>query len=55
MAEAAISLQTFYEHFENKEEASLATFEMGHSKATAAINRSLDLKSELCPEHQDAA
>jgi AcrR family transcriptional regulator len=44
VAEAAISLQTFYEHFENKEEAFLATFEMGHSKATAAINRSLDLK-----------
>ena len=44
VAEAAISLQTFYEHFENKEEAFLATFEMGHSKATAAINRSIDLK-----------
>ncbi len=44
VAEAAISLQTFYEHFENKEEAFLATFEMGHAKATAAINRSLDLK-----------
>jgi AcrR family transcriptional regulator len=44
VSEAAISLQTFYEHFENKEEAFLATFEMGHSKATAAINRSLDLK-----------
>ena len=39
VAEAAISLQTFYEHFENKEEAFLATFEMGHAKATAAINR----------------
>ncbi|HWX87408.1 MAG TPA: TetR/AcrR family transcriptional regulator, partial [Solirubrobacteraceae bacterium] len=36
VAEAAISLQTFYEHFENKEEAFLATFEMGHAKATAA-------------------
>jgi AcrR family transcriptional regulator len=44
VAEAAISLQTFYEHFDNKEEAFLATFEMGHAKATAAINRSLDLK-----------
>jgi AcrR family transcriptional regulator len=44
VAEAAISLQTFYEHFENKEEAFLATFEMGHAKATAAINRSLNLK-----------
>jgi AcrR family transcriptional regulator len=44
VAEAAISLQTFYEHFDNKEEAFLATFEMGHAKATAAINRSLNLK-----------
>lgn len=44
VAEAAISLQTFYEHFENKEEAFLATFEMGHAKATAAINRSLDMR-----------
>ncbi|HEX3391701.1 MAG TPA: TetR/AcrR family transcriptional regulator, partial [Solirubrobacteraceae bacterium] len=44
VADAAISLQTFYEHFDNKEEAFLATFEMGHAKATAAINRSLDLK-----------
>jgi AcrR family transcriptional regulator len=44
VAEAAISLQTFYEHFDNKEEAFLATFEMGHSKATSAINRSLDLR-----------
>jgi AcrR family transcriptional regulator len=44
VAEAAISLQTFYEHFENKEEAFLATFEMGHAKATAAINRSLNLR-----------
>lgn len=44
VGEAAISLQTFYEHFDNKEEAFLATFEMGHAKATAAINRSLDLK-----------
>ena len=44
VAEAAISLQTFYEHFDNKEEAFLATFEMGHSKATSAINRSLNLR-----------
>jgi AcrR family transcriptional regulator len=44
VSEAAISLQTFYEHFENKEEAFLATFEVGHAKAMAAMNRSLDLK-----------
>ncbi len=44
VAEAAISLQTFYEHFENKDEAFLASFEMAHSKAMAAINRSLNLR-----------
>lgn len=45
-AEAAISLQTFYEHFENKEEAFLATYEVGHAKAVAAVNRSLDFRLE---------
>lgn len=44
VAEAAVSLQTFYEHFDSKEDAFLATFEMSHSKAMAAINRSLDLR-----------
>lgn len=44
VTEAAVSLQTFYEHFDSKEEAFLATFEMAHSKAMAAINRSLDLR-----------
>jgi AcrR family transcriptional regulator len=44
VAEAAISLQTFYEHFESKDDAFLATFEMAHSKAMAAINRSLNLR-----------
>jgi AcrR family transcriptional regulator len=40
-AAAAISLQTFYSHFENKEEAFLATFEVGHARAKAAVNRAL--------------
>ena len=44
VAEAAVSLQTFYQHFAGKEDAFLATFEMGHARATAAINRALDLK-----------
>jgi AcrR family transcriptional regulator len=44
VAEAAVSLQTFYEHFDSKEEAFLATFEMAHSKTMAAVNRSLDLR-----------
>jgi AcrR family transcriptional regulator len=40
-AATAISLQTFYSHFENKEEAFLATFEVGHTRAKAAVNRAL--------------
>jgi AcrR family transcriptional regulator len=40
-AEAAISLQTFYTHFANKEEAFLATYEVGHAKAMAVVNRTL--------------
>jgi AcrR family transcriptional regulator len=43
-AEASVSLQTFYEHFANKEEAFLATYEVGHAKAVAAVSRSLDLR-----------
>lgn len=40
-AEAAISLQTFYTHFANKEEAFLATYEVGHAKAMAYITQTL--------------
>ena len=40
-AAAAVSLQTFYTHFENKEEAFLATYEVGHSRAKAAVDRAL--------------
>lgn len=43
VAEASVSLQTFYQHFENKEEAFLATYEVGHAKAVAAVRRALDL------------
>jgi AcrR family transcriptional regulator len=32
-AQAAISLQTFYGHFESKEEAFIATYEVGHARA----------------------
>lgn len=42
-AGASISLQTFYQHFANKEEAFLATYEVGHAKAVAAVSRALDL------------
>jgi AcrR family transcriptional regulator len=34
-AEAAISLRTFYSHFESKEEAFIATYELGHARAVA--------------------
>jgi AcrR family transcriptional regulator len=46
-AEAAVSLQTFYSHFENKEEAFLATYEVGHERAMAAVNRSLTSQKNL--------
>ncbi len=44
-AEAAVSLQTFYTHFANKEEAFLATYEVGHAKATAFITQTLAAQS----------
>jgi AcrR family transcriptional regulator len=34
-AEAAVSLQTFYSHFESKDEAFVATYEVGHARALA--------------------
>jgi AcrR family transcriptional regulator len=34
-AEAAVSLQTFYSHFESKDEAFVATYEVGHTRALA--------------------
>jgi AcrR family transcriptional regulator len=40
-AEAAVSLQTFYTYFANKEEAFLATYEVGHAKSMAFINQTL--------------
>jgi AcrR family transcriptional regulator len=40
-AHAAISLQTFYSHFTCKEEAFLATYEVGHCKAVAIVNQAL--------------
>ncbi len=40
-AEAAVSLQTFYTHFANKEEAFLATYEVGHTKSMAYVSQVL--------------
>jgi AcrR family transcriptional regulator len=45
-AAAAVSLQTFYSHFENKEDAFLATYEVGHSRAKAAVDRALATQSD---------
>ncbi len=40
-AEAAVSLQTFYAHFADKEDAFIATYETGHARAMAIINQTL--------------
>jgi AcrR family transcriptional regulator len=44
-AEASVSLQTFYTHFANKEEAFLATYEVGHAKAIAFVTQTLAVQS----------
>jgi AcrR family transcriptional regulator len=44
-AEAAVSLQTFYTHFDSKEDAFLATYEVGHAKAMAVVNQTLARQS----------
>lgn len=36
-AEAAVSLQTFYKHFDSKADAFLATYEVGHAKTVAIV------------------
>jgi AcrR family transcriptional regulator len=48
-AEAAVSLQTFYTHFANKEEAFLATYEVGHTKSMAFVNQTLAGQSGWVP------
>ena len=40
-AEAAVSLQTFYTHFANKQEAFLAAYEVGHAKSMAYVTQTL--------------
>jgi AcrR family transcriptional regulator len=44
-ADAAVSLQTFYAHFAGKEDAFVATYETGHARAMAVINRTLARQS----------
>jgi AcrR family transcriptional regulator len=41
-AEAAVSLQAFYEHFPSKEDAFLVTYEVGHGKGLALVERAFD-------------
>jgi AcrR family transcriptional regulator len=45
-SEAAMSLQTFYEHFRNKEEAFLFTYEVGHARGLALVERAYELQSD---------
>lgn len=38
-AEASVSLQAFYEHFESKEDAFLVAYELGHAKGLGFVER----------------
>ena len=44
--EAAMSLQTFYEHFKSKEEAFLFTYEVGHAHGLALVERAYATQSD---------
>jgi AcrR family transcriptional regulator len=41
-AEAAVSLQAFYEHFESKEDAFLVAYELGHAKGIDIVEQALE-------------
>jgi AcrR family transcriptional regulator len=45
-AEAAVSLQAFYEHFSGKEDAFLVAYEIGHDKALALVEQAYRLQSD---------
>ena len=45
-AEAAISLQAFYEHFPSKEDAFLVAYEVGHDKGLALVERAFDSQAD---------
>ncbi len=45
-ATAAVSLQTFYGHFENKEEAFIATYEVGHARAQTVCAEAFAAESD---------
>ncbi|HEY7962113.1 MAG TPA: TetR/AcrR family transcriptional regulator [Solirubrobacteraceae bacterium] len=44
--EAAMSLQTFYDHFKSKEEAFLFAYEVGHSRGLALVERAYTAQSD---------
>jgi AcrR family transcriptional regulator len=43
---AALSLKAFYDHFENKEEAFLVTYEVGHSKVLALVEEAYEAATD---------
>jgi AcrR family transcriptional regulator len=45
-AEAALSLQAFYEHFPGKEDAFLAAYEVGHGKGLALVELAFDSQQD---------
>jgi AcrR family transcriptional regulator len=45
-AEASVSLQAFYEHFSDKEDAFLVAYEIGHDKALALVERAFDSETD---------
>ena len=45
-AEASVSLQAFYEHFSDKEDAFLVAYEIGQDKALALVERSYDAQPD---------
>jgi AcrR family transcriptional regulator len=44
--EAAMSLQTFYDHFNSKEEAFLFTYEVGHARGLALVERAYEAQAD---------
>jgi AcrR family transcriptional regulator len=47
-AQAAVSLQAFYEHFPSKDDAFLAAYEIGHHKGLALVERAFDAQHDWC-------
>jgi AcrR family transcriptional regulator len=43
---AAVSLQTFYEHFDGKEDAFLVAYELGHAKGLSIVERAFATQSD---------